>query len=1625
MRRIIRNFIAAALVLIPFSYASAVTNTLHVYIKDQAGNPVSSVTVAAIEFGMNGPSTYTQVGLTGSNGSAVLTLENNKGFNLYYSSHGYSPSISDQFNNPAYDPNRYVYTTGTSEYYSTFTVTSGLTGVGRIVQPFIGATADKVLFGGVYNMLSQQQGASGIVYTGAGAGTLVVDNVPFALANTYNVGIYDPEQNKGIGRNVMSDLGDGSSQYPGSQTISYAALNFNQSVPPARVENSAQSGSGSSGASVEGMLVSTGGVAISHMGLGIKACIGTQWNTWANSDENGRFQLYGLTLGVTYYVQAMGGCTWTQNGPGACYAPYSSPGYNAQDVCAADTSALTVASKDIVYVSSDAVYHRIELDEMLESTGVIKVCVKSSSGLSIPNANVNVNPDSSPWPKVGTGCQTHNDFAVYFSSPGFSNKTVNTGATGCADLTGLPSGNYMINVWTPFSNSGTGPAPYNGNGDGFTAFGVDTVNADWVQAHCYGTGVNDYRIAVDTNTAQSLHIYDSSGVFVLDGDGVALSSITYIVSAGGNTSGVVKGTLKFPGVTDLTDTPIMITLYPNCGTTGCPAGVSGNFTAVGGTAADSYPYTINVSSGFSYYMNVLSRGWGRVQRGGGDNSVHMESTGTVTIDMEFARAGAISGTVYKPDGTVFTPANNQWIWVSAGTNNGWTGSQLQKDGTFSMTDALPGVNRISISASGDGSTFNYAVPSPAPTVTVVAGSTATVNLNLVNSNYVGIAFNLAWAPDKSIVLSESDALLGFKVIPLPAGSVIKSETITKMLVGGDEGYNSTMRYSPVTGAEGGPCGNNWPGGFCAASIPSPTVYDFYLVHSGDFGKSTNTVSDTPYPHFTLVSSSRNVIIDDAHAIASVRPAYSMSTASGVLVNLTPPSDLSGRGNATLFGAVSAANFFRNSDYDATGGDFDKFTKYLPVVSLYDANGAFKAAGIVIPSPQFIAQHDKEFDLAFAQGYPAFKNLLDSAGTFGYQIRSLAPVTCYTAVLTTPNYPPYQSRICTGVAGSTTTMSVNLDTAVGAGATLQGVVRDTNSVVLANADVALSGEGIDPRTVVSNSSGAYKFEGLPAGDVRIKVSISGYASGEAEKELSGSSVYTQNFALSAAAGSISGTVYSQKMPFAKVQPGALIYAYNDTYNGNNPALPLPLLKTITGSDGTYSLSGLVAGDTYKVFLKVKGKYTLNQSVTATGGVLPGIDFTMLTKPLDIELFGRLGENAYEFTVLNPQDFKEGSAKWSAAPYNAGAATELNLEKLSSGELRGSIPLSQLAAGITYVLHGNATSYSGKTVDKELLFGRSYKGNADQHIDDFIIGDDSDDGMGRKSNEAPMDKSGGDSSSLVFPAGAMQPVSTAAIPSCTFSGTDKGDASVSAKVDALGAGAFAGNLYTVSLSSVAPNEDKGFDLTLAYDKATADLNDLAVASYNSATAKWEDVPAVATINPVKGTVKVKLKQLASVLAAKRGSAPMGVFNGREYVVRPQTSGTGVLSGTFAVIKPSVAGAAYTGSKLKVFNFPNPFNLKSKTVTSNFGATVADTGGTTIHVEVPAANGGAGHVRIYTLAGELVKDISVNFEAAKHNYVNWDGRNKNGKQVANGVYYGVVELAGKSPNLKDATFKMAVIK
>jgi len=134
------------------------------------------------------------------------------------------------------------------------------------------------------------------------------------------------------------------------------------------------------------------------------------------------------------------------------------------------------------------------------------------------------------------------------------------------------------------------------------------------------------------------------------------------------------------------------------------------------------------------------------------------------------------------------------------------------------------------------------------------------------------------------------------------------------------------------------------------------------------------------------------------------------------------------------------------------------------------------------------------------------------------------------------------------------------------------------------------------------------------------------------------------------------------------------------------------------------------------------------------------------------------------------------------------------------------------------------------------------------------------------------------------------------------------------------------------------------------------------------------------------------------------------------------------TFVVLQNStpvieVTGGSTSGGAIEVFNFPNPFNLQTKTETLTHGGTTASmsTDGTIIRYVIPSSMVGPAVIDIYDVVGEKVQSIDLGTPSGgTFNYVTWDGRNKSGNKVASGIYIGILKVNGNK-----AFFKMAVIK
>jgi len=114
--------------------------------------------------------------------------------------------------------------------------------------------------------------------------------------------------------------------------------------------------------------------------------------------------------------------------------------------------------------------------------------------------------------------------------------------------------------------------------------------------------------------------------------------------------------------------------------------------------------------------------------------------------------------------------------------------------------------------------------------------------------------------------------------------------------------------------------------------------------------------------------------------------------------------------------------------------------------------------------------------------------------------------------------------------------------------------------------------------------------------------------------------------------------------------------------------------------------------------------------------------------------------------------------------------------------------------------------------------------------------------------------------------------------------------------------------------------------------------------------------------------------------------------------------------------------------MYNFPNPFDLNSKTVTLVNPSATAQTSpnitGTMLKYSLPSTMSGAVKLYIYNIAGELVRTIDEGTKTGGfYYYVEWDGKNKDGASCASGVYFLIPKVGDKKA--LDKPVKLAIIK
>ena len=204
----------------------------------------------------------------------------------------------------------------------------------------------------------------------------------------------------------------------------------------------------------------------------------------------------------------------------------------------------------------------------------------------------------------------------------------------------------------------------------------------------------------------------------------------------------------------------------------------------------------------------------------------------------------------------------------------------------------------------------------------------------------------------------------------------------------------------------------------------------------------------------------------------------------------------------------------------------------------------------------------------------------------------------------------------------------------------------------------------------------------------------------------------------------------------------------------------------------------------------------------------------------------------------------------------------------------------------------------------------------------------------------------------------------------------------------------DFYEIELPAGVPsNLARPAQLTLVYSSGAADPSALNLYWYNPGSGQFILQP-----DALGG---------AFALDAQARSLTANVSHFSTFVLL--ASGAG-----------AIGGAAHAG-ELDAYNFPNPFDLQIKTVTTIHGAGAVAVRGTMVRVAVPPNLSGSGKVRVFDVTGRLIRTLDMGALAAGQSYyLGWDGRNDEGRDVASGLYIGQVEIGSKRK-----TFKMAVLK
>lgn len=1165
-----------------------------------------------------------------------------------------------------------------------------------------------------------------------------------------------------------------------------------------------------------------------------------------------------------------------------------------------------------------------------------------------------------------------------------------TNGDGYFNVSGLTDGNLNISVEYPIYNNISGGI----DGDGSTLS-------------------DNFRITISSQASAYTPGYPciAGKVWVLDSTGTCKGIMPYVfdIGLGISTNAAVMGNLTFastytvsasnPLIIDKSSS-VVVGLFEQCD--GNCSNRKSFFSVIYGTfTSNIIPYSVSVSSWdyinnqpINYWLSILSNSWAKINSF--DDTVYFSTSNIVVRNMNLVKSGRVFVTVKNKDGSVYLPPQDQGpeINLEGETVSYGNGNKLRDDGTLEFPN-VPGGKYSAILKFNQDTSY---VPIELENITVNEGKTTNIVFTLKEGLYV--------QPQIYGLPIISTPSWSYTMVAVPSGQQMNSKFVTEMFFE-DPLYSFDYDVQAST----------W-----SKKVLPEGRFDFYLLLGAKYcTPGDNRCASPNYTQFAnFIGRTKNIDIKYDSNFPNLG-----TSAQPISVNI-----LGSLGQFSIGGTGKGLKIFTDSDYERLFADFqNQIISLIPSVMLYDTAGELRAFSHIICDENGLT------DLMNGVMYKDKEIIKDSiaAGKYSYYVWGLPPGQ-YTAVFSNPNYPPITRTL---TLPDNENYDFDFDSAKIAVGNITGVVRssDTASSFLSNAMVYLKGR-IDNKYTVTDSSGRFSFLNMPAGSYKIEISMDGFA--KTGKKFSLGKDDTANletFYLKPAPSSISGKIYVSKFPSPTVKEGVKIYAYDETENVSNPQSYLPLIEDETDESGNFSIKGIVPGHNYKLIVSETGKMTFSTVTYTVLGDNNFGDIYLIDLPPQITVKLRKDPDNNKKVNVSIQSPKE-LVSIPSCRYNQGtvfietAAVSLALVPAANNTFMGQFTISSNSRYYTLLVSaGDSTQ-----VDKTLVYDSVSNSKTEQYVQNASL-------LG---GNVYMDSEKEEYSGLELDAGALTQTSTASVDMSDLAGgffsalpnvrtvkTNRGDMSIADAVKNI----MASEIYDIDLSNAQAN--KSFSLTLKYDKEkAASSGALKIYQYDSASGLWKEVPGTYDIDPTLGIISVGVDSLEGAYeGATGGNTPMARKFHKMSAVSPKgyytaSSGSSSQSGKFAVFsaKPP-SGTSYSGSSFEIYNMPNPFNLKDKTVAVSDGWSGVNntnyvTRGTIIKYFLPSGKSGSVKLVIYNNAGEKVRTLDEGSRSGGQVYYSeWDGKNDKNEDCASGVYFLMPYINGDK--LSNKAHKMALIK